>query len=330
MPWADALCRETVRKMIVRSSEKGMISGAHLIYGPPGAGQYEVGRALAMTLQCQEIDNDFCGACSVCQRILAKTHPDYIEIRPEDDWEKPERKGRDYSVGHMRLVMEFARIEPHEADRKIFIMHDAHRMTIAAANSLLKFLEEPHARLLFILLSDNESAVLPTIRSRCRGIRLAQLEAQGLVDRLEGLSKLEAETIARAAGGLPEKAQTLIDGEYLKERDEILKILLGVLKQEGAVNDAADWFAKDRDRMRDRLQILAGLLRDASLAACATDKAPFLNPDRLDAIQKVCNTVTPERWIKKAEFVLDSMEGLDRNWNPSLLFSKLFLEIRSV
>ncbi|MDP8245565.1 MAG: DNA polymerase III subunit delta' C-terminal domain-containing protein [Candidatus Hinthialibacter antarcticus] len=328
MPWADAPCRETVRKMIVRSSEKDMLSGSHLIYGPPGAGQYEVGRALAMTLLCPEVENDFCGACSVCQRILAKTHPDYIELRPEDDWEKPERKGRDYSVGHMRLVMEFARLEPHEGERKIFLAHDAHRMTIAAANSLLKLLEEPHARLLFILLSDNESAVLPTIRSRCRRIRLAPLEAQGLIDRLEGVSKSEAETIARAAGGLPEKAQSLIEGEYLQERDEILKILQSVLKHEAAVTEAADWLAKDRERMRDRLHILAGLLRDASLAACGAD-GPYVNPDRLDVIQKESKAASPEGWMIKAESVLDSIEGLDRNWNPSLLFAKLFLEIRN-
>ncbi len=328
MPWADAPCRDTVRKMIIRSSEKDMLSGTHLIYGPPGAGQYEVGRAMAMTLLCPEVENDFCGACAVCQRILAKTHPDYIELRPEDDWEKPDRKGRDYSVGHMRQVMEFARIEPHEAERKIFLMHDAHRMTIAAANSLLKLLEEPHARLLFILLSDNESAVLPTIRSRCRRLRLAPLDAQGLVNRLAGLSNAEAETVARAAGGLPERAQTLVEDGYLQERDEIFKALQAVLKQEAAVTEASEWLAKDGDKMRARLQILAGLLRDASLAACGASGGPFVNSDCQADIQTMSQGVAPERWVAKTEAVLEAIEGLDRNWNPVLLFSQLFLEIR--
>lgn len=329
MPWSEVPCRDTVKTAVARSSEKGMLRGAYLIYGPPSAGQYDVGRAIAMTMLCDHAEHDYCGECSVCRRILAKTHPDYIELTPENDWEKPERKGRDYSVGHMRMVMEFARIEPHEGSCKLFMMHDAHRMNLAAANSLLKVLEEPHKRLIFILLTDNLSAILPTIRSRCQRIRLGAMPSEGVIAQLGGLERAQAETLARAAGGLPQRAQELADDGYLDERNAIIELLNGVLNSEFGVYEGAERLAKERDRLRDRLTILAGVLRDVALASSGCKSGPFYNPDRAADILSLHEANRSHDWVASAEKIWDAIEDLDRNLNPSILITELFSSIRS-
>lgn len=329
MPWRDVPCRETVRRMIVRSARKNMLAGSHLIYGPPGAGQVQVGRALAKTLLCGAAEFDFCGECGVCRRVEALAHPDCIELRPENDWSDPDRKGRMYSVEHMRRVMEFAREHPYEADRKVFIVHDAHRITIGGANSQLKMLEEPPAHVMFILLSDNDNAILPTIKSRCRKIRLSQLDTAGLAGRLEGASsKQEAETLARAAGGLPEKAHQLLESGYLSQRDEILAALKRSLQSEYAVGEAADLMASAKDEAYERLIVLIGLLRDASLLAAGVNDGPFYNPDQVGALTKIARGAPLENWFEAIEAAFEMLEGLDRNYNSVLMFTSIFLRLR--
>mgnify|MGYP006271366809 CR=1 FL=1 len=332
MPWQDVICHETVREMIRRSSEKGMLRGTHLIFGPPGAGQRQIGLALAKTVQCPQIPNDFCDQCAVCQRIDKKAFPDVIELLPDEDWSDPEkkRKRRTYSISHMRQVIAFAQQHPYEADAKVFVMHEAHRIEIEAANCLLKTLEEPAPHVQFFLLTDNASAILPTIDSRCRKIPLSPLDASELAARLTGtLAPEQAETIARAANGLPQQAEQLIEENYLEQRDEIIERLAAVRKHESAMLETVEWMSKDKEKLPLRLTILLNLFRDG-LILTSHNRGPLRNPDQREALAQLWQNDTPDALMRDLEVTLDAQQSLDRNVNAQALLSTLWMQYRHV
>jgi DNA polymerase-3 subunit delta' len=326
MPWSEVECHPRVRKALQRSIEKGMLQTTHLLYGPEGAGQNALARAVAMTLSCQNQTGDFCGMCKNCCRIQARAYPDVFELYPWEDWSDPKRKGRDFGIDHMREVQKVAAVQPYEGEYKVFIVHHAHRMTEEAANCLLKTLEEPNQFSLFLLLTENVNAILPTILSRCRRIRLMPLPLEELVERLgEELEPEQAQTIALAAHGLPERARELLQEGFLEERDYVLDVLRQVRTSLSAPMEVVDPLVKDKDKITGRLVILQELLRDALLAVELNEPVTYYNPDKKEEIARLWKGVKPELLIQGIENIWSILDSMELNVNPTLLFSDLLI-----
>lgn len=120
---------------------------------------------LAATILCQNGGDTACGSCRSCRKIAAGTHPDILPIyRPLDDKGKPKRE---VTVAQMREIGTTSVILPNEEKKKIYIIYDAEYMNRESQNALLKLLEEPPAHVCFVLCTENPSAFLETISSRC-------------------------------------------------------------------------------------------------------------------------------------------------------------------
>ncbi|MFB3789268.1 MAG: ATP-binding protein [bacterium] len=334
MPWEQVECHPSVRETVVRAMAKGLMGHTVLIHGEPGAGQTAVARAIAQTYNCQELEHDFCGACRPCRLIAEKSFSDVLELVPWKDWSDSERKGKTYSVGHMREMQQFAMALPMESKYKIFIIHQADLTNPSsgypyAANSLLKILEEPYPHNIFLLITDRLERILPTIRSRCWSIRLPPLDAAGLARQLQTSLPAEAAwTVARAAGGLPELARQLIADEYLERRDQCLQTLERLRKEESAVLEEAERMGKVKDRVRDDLAILLRLIRDGVLAANQAGGAVFFNPDRNEQILRLWEGADTLALIQGGEAIVKALEELDRSVNPNILLPDLLLGLR--
>lgn len=152
------------------------------------------------------------GVCRNCRRILAGNFPDVVQVRPT---------GQSLSIKQIRPLKEELSKSPTESQRRFFIINQAERLTLSAANALLNLLEEPVAPVVTILIANNEDQVLPTVRSRTQILNFEQekIGDQAAADLLAaGLSQTEIDSVS-AIDGLTKTAQTfyqeLIDGDSL-------------------------------------------------------------------------------------------------------------------
>jgi DNA polymerase-3 subunit delta' len=174
-----------------------------------------VARAFAAAILCPD---DGCGVCNTCRRVLEDKHPDVKVIRPA---------GKNIPVETIREIRMDAFRKPSEAAHKVYIFKDAERMWEEGASTLLKVLEEPPGNVVFILVTANPGAVLPTILSRCQEVRFANVPIEELREYLvekKGISQERADLIARLTGGVLGRALDWCDEPWrLARRDNVIR-----------------------------------------------------------------------------------------------------------
>ena len=145
-------------------SSGGRLSHAYIISGAPSEA-FARAKVLACAMLCREGGTSPCGQCHECRKSLRGIHPDIIIVeRPMGD--KGQQK-KEISVSQARELVSDASTLPNEAERKVYIIKDAGAMNTQAQNALLKLLEEPPSFVSFILVTENSSLILETVRSRC-------------------------------------------------------------------------------------------------------------------------------------------------------------------
>lgn len=202
-----------------RPGQPGAMTHAWLFTGPAGSGRSVAARALAAAMQCDR-EPAGCGTCAACHSVQAGTHPDVRQVVPE---------GLSIGVNEMRAVVGLAARRPSLGRWQVVVIEDADRLTEGAANALLKAIEEPPARTLFLLCapSTHPDDVIVTIRSRCRvvGLRIPPVAAIARVLVADGVDPETAEWAAHASGGHIGRAKRLVrDGDARQRRAAVLAI----------------------------------------------------------------------------------------------------------
>lgn len=199
-----------VYSQIKKSVEHGRLAHAYLFEGDQGVGKHELSLWLAKRLFCtQVVDNEPCNECNNCLRIAAGEHPNLWQIKPD---------GQSIKVNQIRqLQQEFVR-SGFESRLQFFTISHADKMNASAANSLLKFLEEPAGSFVAILETDSPGKILPTIQSRCQILHFAPLNTQALVAKLvqTGIGT-ESATLLAALTNSYQKAVEISQEEWFNE-----------------------------------------------------------------------------------------------------------------
>ena len=162
-------------KMLKNSIKKNRMAHAYLFEGARGTGKRAASLLIAESMFCELATKQLepCGVCWNCKRIMSGNHPDIHVVEPD---------GLSIKIEQIRaLRTEFGKAGM-ESSKKLYVIIDAEKMTVQAANSLLKFLEEPHSDTTAILITEHPQQLLPTIRSRCQMISFHALPA-AVVDR---------------------------------------------------------------------------------------------------------------------------------------------------
>lgn len=256
----------------------GRFAHAYLFLGPEGVGKSSVARLCAMAAVCrhgggaqaegmlsgllQEAPQEApCGTCGPCVRVHSGSHPD-VQIH---------HIGKSLGVEEMRGIIESVQVRAYEGGAKVVILCGAEGMTVQAQNCLLKTLEEPPEDTCFILTAKIQSALLPTILSRCRLIRFHPLEEEAAKRRLTalGVESIRAAYLAHLSEGSVGRALDMARDEgYFALLERVSKALFAT-KRMGDVCAVAQSFKDDKDKAERILDMTQGLLRDAMRAQLA-------------------------------------------------------------
>jgi DNA polymerase III delta' subunit len=163
--WQGIQDQDRVVGLLRTAIARSRVPHAYLFSGPVGAPLVDTALALASALNCQTSRGEGCGECDACAKIIAGIHPDVVTLVREGAANIVPIE----SVRHQ--VIARIGLPPHEADVRVFVVEEATAMAPPAANALLKTLEEPPPRTLFVLCTTAPEQLLPTIRSRCQRVR---------------------------------------------------------------------------------------------------------------------------------------------------------------
>ncbi len=321
--------------LLQRSLEKGSLAHACLFLGPPHVGKMTLAVNLAQAVNCLSDDLP-CGECNSCQRIKQQKHADIQFIGLTNASEQDEsRKKTEISIEQIRQIQHSANLPPFEGRHKVFIIDGAEFLSIEAANCLLKTLEEPFEKVLFILLAEDINPIPETIISRCQQLELIPLSVyeveQELINHWD-VEEYRAGLLARLCKGrIGWAISASQDGELLKryyeDRDHLLDILNN--NYEERFNYAAQLARQFSQKRRDTLDLLKfwlDLWRDLMLIKVGFRES-IINIDleeRMGHIVEEIELYDIRNFIKNIQ---RAVQNLRYNVNPRLVFEVLMMDI---
>lgn len=314
LPW-----HRPVWDRLQSARQAGRLPHALLFSGAEGLGKHEFAIAFARSLLCRDPSEDGrpCGVCRSCHLFGAGTHPDYRRIEPEEP-------GKAIRIDSVREFVGKEALTTQLGGYKVVVIEPADAMNTAAANSLLKTLEEPTAWTLMILITSRPSRLPATIRSRCQGVGFGLPPKLQAIEWLQGVSgDCEAELLLGLSGGSPLLARRYAAPEVLVQRarmlDEFVEILAG---RQDPVAIAARWEALDLSQV---LQWVTGWVIDM-LRLKSTDEPPRLyNPDQIKRLNSLAQAIEFKEIYGLLDRLYEASRLKDSQLNPLMLLEGLLL-----
>jgi DNA polymerase-3 subunit delta' len=321
----------TAVEILRRALASTRVHHAYLFDGPDGVGKELLAFALAQALVCERRTPgtaDACGECRACLGAVPRPgqrtplHPDVVVL--ERGLYDPSAIGRrspevqDISIDQIRtLVLVHAAFPPREGRAKVYIVRRAEELSLAAANALLKTLEEPGSRTHFVLLSSAPQALLPTIRSRVQRVRFGALPDIVIADLLaeRGMERSQADAIAPLSGGSMTAALLFGDQEASEQREQFVTRAIAAIEARnlGPAMDVAEEAKRvSKETMVAALQALAAALAALGRSAAGT-------PDR-----------QAERAAAWYALALAAVRQIQANAAMQLALEAMFAKMRSV
>ncbi len=236
LPWQRAALMELL-------SRRESLPHALLIYGKQGVGKLEFAHAMAQSLLCESPESGIaCGICPACGWFQEGNHPDFRELRPasHDDEEadaaatqealadgeaKEKKKSREIKIEQIRDIGMFMTLTTHRAGFRVLLVHPAEAMNPAAANALLKTLEEPPPQTVILLVTDRIGRLLATIKSRCQKLLVPAPDEAAALAWLTSRGIDDARAVLAQSGGAPLDAIAFADADYQSDRRAFTQIL---------------------------------------------------------------------------------------------------------
>lgn len=241
---------------LLRSARAGRLVHAYLFCGARGCGKTTLARLLAQALFCGAGEAERpCGHCPACKRFLSGNHPDARTVAP---------KGRSIGVDDVRELIDYLSRRPYEGGWHVAIIERAEKMTPSAQNALLKTLENPPEDTVFFLLTETPGALLSTVRSRARLVRVSPLTREACAEALvrRGVEAKRAARLAGLAHGSVGRALELGSDAGFEALLARSLTSLAALKDPASVAEAAAPFYEERERQEDLLEIFEIIGRD--------------------------------------------------------------------
>ncbi|WP_409272933.1 DNA polymerase III subunit delta' [Neobacillus sp. SCS-31] len=313
-------------KMIKNSIQKNRVAHAYLFEGMRGTGKKDAARLLSKALFCGNPIDGFkpCENCLNCKRIDSGNHPDVHWVEPD---------GLSIKKQQIKDLQEEFSKKGMESSRKIYVIADAEKMSSGASNSLLKFLEEPGAGTVAVLLTENPQQMLPTILSRCQILSFRPLSPDFFIKRLveNGVDPDSAPLLAQLTNNVNEALELNTQDWFAQAQKKVVK-LYEVLKKnplEVMVALQGEWFQhfKEKDQIDRGLDLLLLVLKDLLYIQLGKQEQIVFKKE-FGRLQQFALQTRTRSLPDQMAAVLDAKRRLHANMNPQLLMEQLVLKLQ--
>ena len=352
-----------VKRLLVSSLSRKRLAHAYLFHGPAGVGKDAMALAMALSLNCQEVRIGNCGRCTACSQIMNLEYPHFRVVMPIPSRPKvmKEEKYREilreralqriqnpyqqvtYSpeitilpvigIGHVRLLKQGVMLKVEGEKHRVFLISHADQMTLDAANSLLKLLEEPPERTILFLTTSFPARLLDTIVSRCQVVRFDPLSEEdikrALVYRLN-LPEEKAAFLACMAGGSLQRGLDLAEEGFDARREAALAFLERSLGEDASGRVACVeglLERQDKVEIHEILGILQVWLRDHLQLGWGSPQR-VLNIDCMDRLERFRQKWSGFDVQAGLASIQQSIDFIEKNVYLSLIMHSLSLDLK--
>ena len=333
MSFSRILDQDRPKHILNKTLRNGCVSHAYLFYGQESVGKKLAAVELAKALNCEVSGPvDGCDGCPSCRKIDERTHPDFFLLEPEKS--SPSARDAILKIDAIRELQKKLIYLPYEGQTKVAIIDSAECMNPQAANSFLKTLEEPPSKTIIILITSNPYQLLPTLVSRCQGIRFYPLAAEVIkkiiVKQLESKAgDAQPELVElRAQRSMGQVARAM--EEDLLKTSEYREDLIGLIQQVSfkRMDLAFQWirtYGRKTDRIQSVLDELLNLVHDAAVLKTNRNPRTIQNKDLTHLLEEVASQKSLAALLDMFDAVHHTKTALKYNANAQLSLENMFL-----
>jgi len=343
-----------IMERLTESIKRKRLAHAYLFYGPEGSGKEAVALELAKAVNCRNDETIPCNACVSCNKISTLNHPDIKYIFPtasnwtvDDIKERIKQKARNpfggidlsghttIQIAQVRELKTEAKFAPYEAEKKVYIVSDAEKMTRESSNAFLKILEEPPANLLIILTTTNLDLLLDTIRSRCQLIYFHPLrfkEALSVVKVYQPVTAQVEKVVHLGEGNLVKIFKELETDEDDKRMVMYSYMQALLAEDELQIFTTIDEIVKARDKnyLLNILVLIILCFKDILHIKLFGQQTEIVNIDYQSLMLRFAE-IYPLAGIEEIIFCLEqASEQIRHNVYPQLVLTVLAFRIRTI
>ncbi|TVP86863.1 MAG: DNA polymerase III subunit delta' [Alkalicoccus sp.] len=315
----------TIARVLQNSLIRDRLAHAYVFEGGRGTGKRAAATLLAKAFFCEAVKGaDPCLVCRECRRAESGNHPDMHVIRPE---------GASIKVDQIRGLKKEFSMRGMESQKKVYVVEEADKMSASAANSLLKFLEEPDGEALAVLLTGNSYQMLPTILSRAQVMTFSPLSPERVTRALAeaGFQEKEAALAARLTSDLSE-AEKLFEEDWISQaREKVIQLIDDQIRRPAeafiTLHEKVIPFFNERETVQTALDLMMLWYRDVLRMQVGQSEA-IVYIDQEETLAKQAFQLSQGKLGNNLQAVMDAKRRVHANVSPQLLMEQLLLRLQ--
>lgn len=362
MFFRQVIGQENIKQSLLQSVKDGRVSHAQLFAGPDGSGNLPLALAYAQYVSClNKQENDSCGECSSCKKYQKLIHPDLHFVFPViktpkfkdpvsdnflEEWRKivsrnayfdldqwfsfigaENAQGLIYSHESEEIIRKL-NLKSYESEFKVMVIWMPEKMHVACSNKLLKMIEEPPNKTLFLLVTENEEDIITTIRSRCQLVKFPPIDGESMKNALldtEGTADLNLDNIVHLSRGNYRKALELLQPDdvsafNLESFKELMRYSYG-----RKFLDLFSWSESmsniGREKQKNFLLYGMKLLRENFVSNLKNNKLVFMDNEEAEFAKRFAPFINERNIIQLSELFEEAFAHISMNGNPRIIFS---------